>query len=1275
MSKQKFTRVICLVLATLFLVSAATVAVGAAGTSAVTDKSIYDYLDKMNTISYEEYVKENGVYFANYKDSTLVPWAVDTTVGWVYENDRGTEVDVIKMDGEVWTLTVYKKVSAVDEEGLPVILREPTGESYTSVEAAVASGNYKEYDLARVATYAGRSALYLPSIGKVTWTVSLPETAVGLYNIGFGYYPVYTEGVSKSASIERDFYINGSAVFSESRSLTIPKIWSSFKADKTSPLSATYQLGKKDDLNTIVQEAAAAGLSYTTAEDGKSITVVRPDVITQAIYEFVEKYGMRFFITDASSNELRPSMVQTPEWTSYSIRDNGGFYSDNFGFVLTPDENGNISFTLEGVNELMVISEIALTPYTQTQSYESYINALKNNGVDVTKQGTGTLKLEAENTFHTSTNGVYPIEDRSSALTSPSDTSRVLLNTIGTEKWSTPGQWVEYQFAVSGSGMYEIYSRYKQSYLDGMYVGRSLAIYTDCASREEYVAKYGNDAGYYDGYPFKEASSLRYDYGTGWQVTKLSDGNGEYQVYFREGVNYTIRLEVTLGSMSSRVQQIQSILDNLNADYLAIIKLTGTTPDDYRDYGFNRLLPDTLLNMLDQAEQLKDLSEFLKSSAGVSSTYSGTCDKLYQLIEKMVKNADEELAKNLDNFKQYVGNLGTFLTDAKTQPLQLDYLMIQPSTAEAPKGASNFFQSFLHECKSFFQSFVRDYNSMGAMEDSGESMQTVDVWLAYGRDQSQVIRNLTTNKFTPDHQIAVNLKLISSGTLLPSILAGMGPDVYLGLADETVINYAIRGALTYVDGMDGFDYITDTYFTRAAMLQLEIANEDGVVHTYGLPETQTFQMMFVRTDILAELGIEIPKTWDEIYKAQSKLEANNMEIGLNTNYKIFLYQDGGDLYADDGMRINLDSQKGLEAFNTMCEFFTMKSFPYSYNAANRFRTGEMPIILADYTSLYNQLKVFATEIDGRWTFVPVPGTIQEDGSINNTADSTIAAVVMIAGQNEESEKASWQFMKWYTGAECQTEYANEMVAIIGDSAKHPTANRAALESMPWSRDEYVEVSKQFENLAAIPNYPGSYYIGRHTTFAFLAAYNERKSPTEELRNYISVINKEITRKREEFKLETLEIGQTLASKRMNQAMNAMDALTKIVGQNSKYKDIIEATKYAIANQKIDQLDDTSLAFSAQLSHNYVAELNAIQANDNLTSVEKTSAVKQVFEDMKNAKDADPNHFYVNVGKQTAETKNGGYRIDSMNEQELVYFIAECLRNAADALASYKLSTK
>ena len=46
-------------------------------------------------------------------------------------------------------------------------------------------------------------------------------------------------------------------------------------------------------------------------------------------------------------------------------------------------------------------------------------------------------------------------------------------------------------------------------------------------------------------------------------------------------------------------------------------------------------------------------------------------------------------------------------------------------------------------------------------------------------------------------------------------------------------------------------------------------------------------------------------------------------------------------------------------------------------------------------------------------------------------------------------------------------------------------------------------------------------------------------------------------------------------------------------------------------------------------------------------------------------------YYVNVTKQTAEPKNGGYEIDELNELELMFFVAECLDDFANALTEYR----
>lgn len=51
-------------------------------------------------------------------------------------------------------------------------------------------------------------------------------------------------------------------------------------------------------------------------------------------------------------------------------------------------------------------------------------------------------------------------------------------------------------------------------------------------------------------------------------------------------------------------------------------------------------------------------------------------------------------------------------------------------------------------------------------------------------------------------------------------------------------------------------------------------------HLYAIPDTQSFFIMFVRTDILKNLGLEIPKTWNEFIHAATIIQRNNMNVYL-----------------------------------------------------------------------------------------------------------------------------------------------------------------------------------------------------------------------------------------------------------------------------------------------------------------------------------------------------------------------------------------------------------
>ena len=1125
MRRTKFQRVVAIMLALVFLLC------GALSTGAVAANSDQSTGSLPNTLldldSYEKYSKENA------------------------EVPNATGVVSIPVDDYTFTLN---------------------GKTYTK-DSVVADADKKA--IANLGEYGGEeNVLFVPSTGKVSWTTK-DITAAAKYNFVLKCYPIE----NKSAAVERVFTMNGTVPFSEARTLVVSKVWKNQYAD------GAFLVPEGESASDYLSKAEAAGIAARSEErDGGTYIVYKmPDVWTKDISEISDTQLLRFFVEDIDRNEIRSSLVQAPEWSYHYFKDANGFYQEPFEFVCAPDENGDFTVALEGVNEPLVIGGIYLVPCVETPTYEEYLETVKEQYADKfggeVPEGSDKIKIESEFFYASSSQTIYPVEDRTSAITSPTATDRTVLNVVGGEKWQSAGQWITYKFEVGSRGFYELAVRYRQALLDGMFTSRALYLYSDDTVE-------AGEPGYYNGVPFAEANNLRFGFSSDWQSEAMDDGLVDgFQFYFEEGVVYTMKIEVALGSMGDIVNRVQSTLDSINADYLEILKLTGSNPDEYRDYGFNRIMPDVMMDLVRQAIALESVAADLVEVAGDKSSMTATLEDIARTLRTMGTD-ESKVASNLEQLKTNIGSLGTWLGDAKTQPVQFDFISVQGASEELPAADAGFWKSMIYEITRFIKSFFRNYDRMGALEEVDED-NSVEVWLAYGRDQSQVIRNLVNNDFTPVKNVAVDLKLVAAGTLLPSILSGMGPDVYIGLGQSDVINYAIRGALVPIQDMEGFrdtalyyeadenfDKIYDedgnpiinekAQFNEAAMMVLGIEDSTGDFKYYGLPEQQLFNMMFIRNDVLADLGIKTPETWDDVLEAIPILQANNMMIGMHTDYKVFLYQMNGDLYADDGMRINLDSNVALDAFNTMCNMFTMYSFPYVYNFANRFRTGEMPIGFAEYSATYNQLKVFATEIEGLWSFYPMPGYADENGDVNRLSVSTITAVVMLTGCSDED--GAWEFMKWYTGAQCQADYSNEMVALIGPSAKHPTANMGALEAMPWTHAELSQLEQQFTRLASIPNYPGSYIIDRYTNFAFLAAFNDKADPVTELQSYITTINKEITRKRTEFELETLDyVGQTLAQKRMTQAIGVLEEIKSDSKYSSDYDDAY--------NRAIDAMDE------------------------------------------------------------------------------------------------------
>ncbi|MDE5596366.1 MAG: ABC transporter substrate-binding protein, partial [Lachnospiraceae bacterium] len=217
----------------------------------------------------------------------------------------------------------------------------------------------------------------------------------------------------------------------------------------------------------------------------------------------------------------------------------------------------------------------------------------------------------------------------------------------------------------------------------------------------------------------------------------------------------------------------------------------------------------------------------------------------------------------------------------------------------------------------------------------------------------------------------------------------------------------------------------------------------------------------------------------------------------------------------------LDSDIAINTFKEYCEYYTDYKLDKETSVEERFRTGECPIIIADYT-IYNNLVVSAPDIAGLWSFAPVPGTVQEDGTVDHSTGCTGLASIIMADTEHPDE--CWEFLKWWNSAEVQTRYGREMESLMGSAARVPTANLDAFNNMPWPVSDHEALREAFEWVKGIPQVPGGYYSWRNINNAFYTVTTETDtaSPREELTDKVIYINAEIDYKRQELGLPLAE---------------------------------------------------------------------------------------------------------------------------------------------------------
>lgn len=822
---------------------------------------------------------------------------------------------------------------------------------------------------------------------------------------------------------------------------------------------------------------------------------------------------------DNRGNELRPSQVERPVWLTLTLSDDMGYYTEPYAFYF---EEGFNTIRLAARKEPLAIGGLRLFQKQPAPRYAEVAKLYQELGHKPVRNV--LVKVQAEAASLKSDPTLYAIQDQGDPTVEPYDPALIRLNSIGGHRWQGAGQWLFWEFDVPESGLYQIAIKSKQNILRGSYANRRILVNGEV--------------------PFRELEAVRFRYNNRYTMHVLGEQEqGQPYLFYLEKGKNAIQMEVVLGDVAELIRIAEEALYELNSMYRQILMITSSTPDMLRDYELQKRIPQVVENLKVQSGVLANLSAELETYTGEKGSHVALLNDLSRQLADMARRPDT-IPKRLGAYRDNISGLGTWILETRDQPLQLDSLFIASIDTTLPKAAPSTIGVLSHEIKAFAASFVVDYNMVGDVSDSSEGgREPLTVWVSTGRDQAQFLKDMIEDTFTPLTGIPVNLKLVNMGVLLPATLAGLGPDVALGVPASDPINFAIRNSILDLTQFPGFSEVVER-FMASALVPFTFREK-----VYALPEQQPFPMLFYRTDILQELGLEIPQTWDDVLKIIPELQKEHMNFGLPISsaqssagagdvgtatagagslsshqgvipFLTFLYQQGGNVYLEDGIAAELDSELAVDAFRRWTELYELYKLPLSYDAANRFRIGEIPILMAGYP-LYNMLSVSAPEIRGRWDFTLVPGTMRDDGTIDRTVpggsvDYGAASIIM---KDARDPHAAWEFLSWWTSTETQVRYGRELESLLGPSARYPTANIEALRQLPWSVEEYEKLYNQWQAVRGVPEVPGGYMIGRHLDNAFRRVVYQQQDPRKTLLDYVRTINEEIKVKRAEFGLD------------------------------------------------------------------------------------------------------------------------------------------------------------
>lgn len=901
--------------------------------------------------------------------------------------------------------------------------------------------------------------------------------------------------ITNAENISYEKYNKENIIFDAENSLNEES--QNFIIERDGLKSAEITIGKKITFIIDAPETAAYYIKFRYRDPSQNILTAKAKITVDGKVTYKDMESFSFdtdwiyedddFPKDRYGNEIVPKSIKNNKWVEKFLSDSNGLSSIPFVFELT---KGLHTIDFIGIEGVLNIEWVALCNTLESGEFKKGL-----------PQGKNEIVIEAEKFTSKNDSAIRPASEYNVNL-HPYDSNHRKMNMLDGDSFSVGGQSVTYSFTVPESGYYYIGFRYRQNEMKDFPVFRNILI---------------------DGLiPTESFKNTKFDYCRDFSNMTVSNNNKPEEregIYLTAGESHTLTIYVNLELLADYVDEITKLLKEINVLSMQVTKITGNNTEQLRDFDLDEYFTDIDGELTGWAKRISEiyngLSEISGSSSGVSEF--STLPICVKQLNSLAKDPND-LPRRLNELSQGNSSVAQYLANVMERlyysPLSLDQIYIYQDSEGLPKDKS-FLNKAIETIKRFTVSFIQnDYNV-----NSEKNKDNLNVWVNRSRQYVEIMQNMVDAAYGKELDFNVDFSLMpDQNKLVLANAAGKTPDVALGISYTIPFELAIRNSLKDLKNYEDCEEVTKRFYK--GLLSPGMV-ENGL---YALPETSNFYVLFYRKDILKELEIEVPNTMTEVKLMLPQLNRKGMDFFTHVagyvGYKPFsatlpfIYQMGGAYYGDTALDIKLDSDKTLDAITELCELFTIYNLPYEVSSFyQHFRNGLIPIGVGDFNT-YNMLLNSAPELEGLWDISLYPG--YEDENNNVLRYTSGAAESCIIFNDTEKPEEAWEFLKWWTSSNTQTQFSNTLQLTYGKEYMWNTANVQAFSELPWNTEHKKIINEQLNWVTEVARVPGNYMMEREISNALNAIVLEGDNPRSTVDEAVKIISKEISRKLEEF---------------------------------------------------------------------------------------------------------------------------------------------------------------